>query len=56
MSTLPEKPSSEKKYSLEYDLFPMLIKKRNVGSYLVKKEMIDVGTPELYKKEQLLLK
>tara|TARA_B100000700_G_C15017447_1_gene844029 strand:+ start:965 stop:1648 length:684 start_codon:yes stop_codon:yes gene_type:complete len=52
--TLSEIPTGQK-YSLEYDLFPKLIKKRNISSYIIKNQIIDIGTPESYKTAQKLL-
>jgi len=53
--TLNEIPTG-KNYSIEYQLFPKLIKNRIIGSYCVNKDLIDIGTPERYNKAQELLK
>ncbi|ADN36151.1 Nucleotidyl transferase [Methanolacinia petrolearia DSM 11571] len=39
----------EEIFSLEYDLFPKLVNKRCYG-YIIKNELIDIGTPERYNK------
>jgi D-glycero-alpha-D-manno-heptose 1-phosphate guanylyltransferase len=35
-------------FSLEYDLFPLLIKKNSCYGYVVKSNLVDIGTPERY--------
>ena len=40
---------SQKKYSLEYDLFPKVISKEFYG-YVTSETLIDIGTPERYEK------
>ena len=42
-------------YSLEYDLFPKLTNKKFYG-YIFNGEFVDIGTPERYKKAELILK
>jgi NDP-sugar pyrophosphorylase family protein len=44
-SYMPE----QKKFSLEYELFPKIIKNRCYG-FLTESELIDIGTPERYEK------
>lgn len=39
----------QKKFSLEYELFPQIIKNRCYG-FLTESELIDIGTPERYEK------
>lgn len=39
-------------FSLEYDFFPKMVDKEMYG-YVVKEELIDIGTPERYKQAQL---
>lgn len=39
----------QKKFSLEYDLFPQIVKNRCYG-FLTESEFIDIGTPERYEK------
>lgn len=41
----------DKKYSLEYDAFPRMIKKR-FFAYMVKGELFDIGTPEGHKRTE----
>lgn len=43
-----------KKFSLEYDFFPKILKKGCFG-YRVDADLIDIGTPQRYKKAQRLL-
>ena len=45
----------QKKFSLEYELFPQIIKNRCYG-FLTESELIDIGTPERYEKAINLLK
>jgi len=45
----------QKKFSLEYELFPQIIKNRCYG-FLTEGELIDIGTPERYEKAINLLK
>lgn len=45
----------QKKFSLEYELFPKIIKNRCYG-FLTENELIDIGTPERYEKAINLLK
>jgi len=45
----------QNRFSLEYDLFPKIIKNRCCG-FLTKSEFIDIGTPERYGKAINLLK
>jgi NDP-sugar pyrophosphorylase family protein len=45
----------QKKFSLEYELFPQIIKNRFYG-FLTESELIDIGTPERYEKAINLLK
>ena len=45
----------QKKFSLEYELFPQIIKNRCYG-FLTESEFIDIGTPERYEKAINLLK
>lgn len=40
------------KFSLEYDLFPEIIKTNNCYGFISNGEIIDIGTPERYKKAQ----
>ena len=35
-------------FSLEYDLFPLLIKKNSCYGFVVKSNLVDIGTPERY--------
>lgn len=39
-------------FSLEYDLFPEIIKSNNCYGFVTDSEIIDIGTPERYKKAQ----
>jgi NDP-sugar pyrophosphorylase family protein len=43
-----------KNFSLEYDLFPRIINHRFYG-YVIEEELIDIGTPERYKKAKDIL-
>ena len=52
--TLSEIPNGEV-YSLEYNLFPKLIEKRSISSFIIKNQIIDIGTPESYKTAQKIL-
>ena len=45
----------QKKFSLEYELFPQIIKNKCYG-FLTENELIDIGTPERYEKAINLLK
>lgn len=45
----------QKKFSLECELFPQIIKNRCYG-FLTERELIDIGTPERYEKAINLLK
>lgn len=40
------------KFSLEYDLFPEIIKTNNCYGFITNSEIIDIGTPERYKRAQ----
>lgn len=46
---------ANKKFSLEYDLFPKIIDERFYG-YTTGASLIDIGTPERYKEARILLK
>ena len=48
---LREIPSNIK-YSLEMELFPQLVKKRELSASLLNGKFIDIGTPESYKKAE----
>ena len=43
----------KEKFSLEYDFFPNLLSRKCYG-YITEKDLIDIGTPEEYKKAQSL--
>jgi D-glycero-alpha-D-manno-heptose 1-phosphate guanylyltransferase len=47
-------PSGNEKFSLEYDLFPKLANKEIYG-YVVDSKLIDIGTPQGYKRAQRIL-
>ncbi len=39
---------AHKKYSLEFDLFPALVRERSVYGFRTNQQLIDIGTPERY--------
>jgi len=43
-----------KKTSLEYDLFPRIVK-REIYGYIADEQLIDIGTPDGYKKAKVIL-
>ncbi len=49
-SSMPD----ENRFSLEYDFFPKLIEERCFG-FMINSELIDIGTPERYKKAHQLI-
>jgi len=47
---------NKKKFSLEYDLFPEIIRKNNCYGFITDSEITDIGTPERFKRAQNIFK
>ena len=45
----------DKKFSLEYELFPILIKDKFLYGFIINAKFLDIGTPENYRKAQKIL-